>query len=235
MQKSNNQLPFVSIVIPAYNVQKTAVSEVRNVLKLLRSLKLQFEIIVVDDNSTDQTYTFLEKNFKKTNSVRLLKNEKNRGIAQNIRYTYSRALGTYVLLYSIDGDWRYTDIKKLIHQMLKTQADIVIGKRQVKRGYTFKRNVVSFFYNFLPKLFFNVDTIDAGSIKIFKRSLLNQPYISKSVFFEAEIIIRAKCRGKKIISIPVHYSRKKTKNEQTINPILIFRSFIDLVRTRISL
>lgn len=234
MTDKKKDLISVSVVIPTFECQDTAVREISNVLTLLKQTNMEFEIVIVDDNSQDMTYKNLKQKFSKIPSIRLIKNKTNKGIAENIQFAYSLGKNDYILLYSIDGDWRYTDIKKIITHGIKTNSDLVIGKRKIKKGYSFERHIISFFYNFLPLLIFQVNTIDAGSIKMFHKSLLNHKFLSKSIFYESELIIRAKNDKKRVSYVTVGYEKKK-RTKKNINRQHVYNSFLDMLRLRISL
>lgn len=202
---SKKQFSSLSLIIPIFNNEQTAVKQITVCDRILRSFTSEYEIILCDDKSTDNTKAILKKNFEKNKHINLIFHSKNEGVAKTIKSLYYKAKHDYILLFSVDGDWEPEDIKKMLIKLQKSNADIVIGKRY-KTNYTSYRKVVSFFYNFIPRILFGVTTIDAGSIKIIKRALLKKIHIiSNSIFFEAEIIIKAKKAGYTITSVPVHY------------------------------
>jgi len=225
----------VSLVVPVYNGELTVIEQLKLCEKILNSFTKIYEIIVADDNSKDNTPSLLKKNFINSKNFKLLFNKSNTGIASNIQKLYSMAKHEYICLYSADGDWNPYDIKKLIIHSYKNNSDIVIGKRN-KRVYNPYRKIISFCYNFLSKLLFQVDTIDAGSIKVIRRELIHSiPTISKSVFFEAELIIRAKNKGNVISSIPIKFERNREKKRMRGKMKLVITSLIDLINLRLKI
>lgn len=223
----------VSLVVPVFGGELVVINQLKQCEKILNSLTNKYEIIVADDNSGDNTPILLKKNFSGSKNFNLIFNKYNIGIAKNIKKLYSQARYEYVCLYSADGDWNPYDIQKLITYSYKNNADIVIGKRN-KKTYSFYRKIISFSYNFLPKLFFLVDTIDAGSIKVVKKSLFKKiPLLSESVFFEAELIIRAKKDGYTVSSVQVGFERNKEKQGNGGRIKLVIFSLIDLINLRL--
>jgi len=223
----------VSLVVPVYSGELVVINQLKLCEKILSTFTKKYEILVADDNSMDNTSNLLKKNFIDKKNFKLIFNRTNIGIARNIKKLYSLAKYEYICLYSADGDWNPYDIKKLVIHSYKNNSDIVIGKRN-KRVYSPYRRVISFYYNFLPKLLFHVDTIDAGSIKVIRRELIYYiPTISKSVFFEAELIIKAKNKGYVISSIPIKFKRNRGKKRKGGKIKLVITSLIDLINLRL--
>jgi len=231
--KKQNKIPIsVSLVIPIFNNSLTLSTQLRACLKIIDKYCKRYEVIVSNDASYDITEKILNNEFKNNKKLIIYHQKKNLGISKNIRFLYKKARMDYVLLFSIDGAWNPQDIGLLIKSIYSNSADIVIGKRKTK-AYSLVRKTISSIYNNIIYLFFNVNSYDAGSIKIFKRKLINSFSIkSKSVFFEAEMIIRAAKKGYKIVSIPIfHKLTKKTKS--SVNFKLLFFAIIDLLKLRL--
>jgi glycosyltransferase involved in cell wall biosynthesis len=225
----------VSLVIPVFNEETTAVNQLKQCEEILNSFVKKYEIIVADDSSKDQTQGLLKKYFSNNEKFSLIFNKRNMGIASNIKQLYRAAKYEYICLYSVDGDWNPYDIKKLITHSYHTKSDIVIGKRN-KSTYSYFRKIISYYYNFLPKLLFHIDTIDAGSIKVIKKSLFEKiNLLSKSVFFEAELIIKAKNKEYVISYLPISFKKNKAEKETFSKIKLAIISLIDLIKLRLKI
>lgn len=224
----------ISLVIPLFNNEKTLVQELHACEKIMKEMCSAYEIIVSDDKSTDNSAPLLKKHFYKRKPFKILFNKKNLGIAKNIHQLYNKAKYPYIVLFSVDGDWETKDIKKLLLATKRSNADIVIGKRTYT-SYSLYRKIISFSYNLLSFVMFQVHTFDAGSIKIFRRELFQKtPIISKSVFFEAEFIIRTAKHGAKIIDIPVTFKKSGDNLALGGKIPLVIASFADLIRLRLT-
>lgn len=222
----------ISFVIPLFNNDRTLVNELHTCISILKKRVSQFEVIVCNDGSTDQSGTLLSKHFKNTPHVRFLNHKENLGIAPTLRHLYREAKLDYIFLYSIDGDWNPQDIYHMLTTLEKSRADIVIGVRS-QTNYTHYRKIVSFLYNYLPHILFGIKTHDAGSIKIIKKSLINTiPLSSKGVFFEAEIILKAAKRGYHIaLCHNIHYRKRiprAGRGAALKNVVLSFKDMIHL-------
>jgi glycosyltransferase involved in cell wall biosynthesis len=223
----------ISLIIPTYNNEETIVGQLRSCEKILESMYNDYEIIISDDLSKDKTVKLLKKSFYGNENFRLIFQKKNLGIGKNIKYLYKSAKKDYVILYSADGEWNPNDIKEMLLVRETQKADLVIGKRIKKEGYNFRRNIVSLFFRLLTLLFFYVDTVDAGSIKLVKREILSEPLLSESIFLEAEIIIKAKQNGYRVISLPVRYKKPEEMSGSAGKFSVIFHAFADLIKFRV--
>lgn len=229
------QFPYsVSLVIPLYNNEKTLKGQLKKCNDVLNTLCKKYEIIICEDGSTDNSKKLLEEKFQKE-PFKLIVHNKNLGIARTTRELYKKARYDYVLLFSVDGDWNTLDIKKLLLFLKKTKSNIVIGKRN-HANFTFYRKIISISYNVLCYLFFQVKTEDAGSIKVMSNKILkNTTLTSKSVFSDAEIIIRASKKGHKINSTPVYFKKREKKSGSGGKASLVIASFVDLIKLRFTL
>lgn len=233
LMKKTSIKPTVSVTIPVFNNEKTIIGEIKGCKNILSKYCDKFEIIVGEDKSTDKTRTLLKKYYGNDKHIRLLFYHANKGVAGNIKHLYAQARYQYILLYVGDGDWRLQDIEILLKTLLSTQADVVIGKRIKKGGYTIYRQVVTFLHKFLPRLLFGVDTVDAGSIKIYSKELFTKlPIISKSIFHDAEFIIRAKRSGAVIATCPVSYQKPKKSSGTAANVRMLLPAFADMLKLR---
>lgn len=224
----------ISLVIPIYNNIKTLKYQIDSCYKILSSFAQKFEIIIIDDGSFDGSKETLQKNFASKKYFHLIFHKQNLGIAPTIYELYKKASYNYIVLYSADGDWNTGDIKKLIMEAKTYSSDIIIGRRN-KNAYTVYRRLISFFYNRITSLLFAVNPIDAGSIKMFKKEIfLKTKPASRSLFFEAEMIVKAVNLGYKLTVVPVSYHKAK-KSSGTAGKISnVIYSFWDLVKFRLS-
>lgn len=231
---TNKKTDFsLSIVIPIYNNEKSLKRELESIEEFVKSFTKQYEIVITDDKSTDDSKAIL-KSFEKRKGFRVYFNKQNLGIAGNLKKLYSLARLEYVLLYSVDGDWNYKDIYVLSEKAFTSKADIVIGNRLSKTGYSTYRRMITGLYNLFPIVLFGVDTIDAGSIKVFKRKVYRKMKIrSESVFADAEFIIKASKKKYIIESVTVHYSKRDFDKKSSISLTLVKESFIDMLRMRL--
>jgi len=201
--------PSISIISPIYNDISTVPEFLPKLEKMVSNQFDRWEIVLVDDGSVDGSRAWVERYIRNKKYFRLRLHRKNLGIAKTYRELYGQAKNDIIVLFSLDGGWDPRDAVKLAQTVIDSGADIVVGVRK-KKIYTPWRMVVSFFYNTLTQVIFGVTTMDAGSIKAFRREVVRKvPIISNGVFDEAERLIRAKRMGYSVSYIPIHHAYAK--------------------------
>ena len=212
-----------SIVIPVYNEVQN-VSELYSRLKsVLSKLKKSYEIIFIDDGSTDNTYKVLEKINDKT--VKIIKFRKNFGQTAAWDAGFKHAQGNFII--TMDGDLQNDphDIPKLIKK-LRESYDVVSGRR-VKRKDNFSKKLFSLFSRQLRKFIINDNVHDSGcSLKIYKKECFKDLDLHGEMHrYITEILA---LRGFKIGEVKVnHLPRKKGKTKY--NLIRLPKGFLDLI------
>jgi glycosyltransferase involved in cell wall biosynthesis len=192
----------LSALFPAYNEAGNIVPVIEEADSALRNSGYSYEIIVLDDASTDRTWTLLNELTTRIPGLKLLRHERNRGIRVTLDDLFAAATGERLFHNGSDGQWKTTEVLRML-PLAEDGRTIVIGRRKEKH-YGWWRSFVSGMYNVLPGLLFGVRVHDAGSIKLFPRKLLTdvRPQ-SQSVFREGERLIRAARAGYRIVAIDV--------------------------------
>jgi len=117
------QFSAVSVIIPAYNEEKTIGNVISETILIMNNLLLPYEIIVVNDGSTDKTGQIAYKH-----KATVLSNEKNRGKGYSIRKALQHSQGNIIVTIDSDGEHKPKEIPDLINPLLEG-ADIVTGSR----------------------------------------------------------------------------------------------------------
>ena len=212
-----------SIIIPVYNEEQN-VRELYSKLKyVMQKLRKSFEIIFIDDGSTDNTYRTLAKINDKT--VKIIKFRKNFGQTATWDAGFKHAQGKFII--TMDGDLQNDpkDIPKLIKK-LKEGYDVVSGWR-VKRKDGFSKKLFSLFSRQLRKLIIDDKIHDSGcSLKIYKKECFEDLDLHGEMHrYIAEILA---LKGYKIGEVKVnHLPRRKGKTKY--NFIRLPKGFLDLI------
>ena len=110
----------VSVLIPTYNVERFVEKAVRSIMQQTYT---NLEIIIVDDCSTDNTFTILEKLAKEDNRIKLYKNEVNKKIVETLNFALTQATGKYIA--RMDGDdYSYPNRIEILHNYLQKNQEI---------------------------------------------------------------------------------------------------------------
>ena len=144
---------ILSIIIPTYNEQKTII----DVLKKINDNKpnlFKYEIIVIDDGSTDDSRKLLENNKHLYN--KLLFNETNRGKGFSVKKGLIESSGTHVIFQDADFEYDPVEFKKFEKIFSDFDADGIIGSRFVYSNYTRSHNILNKIGNTILTFIFNI-------------------------------------------------------------------------------
>lgn len=195
----------LSIIIPIYNEKKTLFE----ILKKVESVKLDNidkEIILVDDCSIDGTKDILEKFESK---YKVFYHKQNQGKGAALRTGFSQAVGDFIIIQDADLEYNPQEYSKLLEPLLKDEADIVYGSRNLKRNPRFKKTYYwgGLFLSFLNNIFYRSHLKDTYTCyKMFKNSVLKNLETKSNGFeFEAEITAKALKKGYRIKEVAINY------------------------------
>lgn len=227
-QASALPITSISMVIPAYNDETTIAKLVQDTDCLLKEMSNDYEIVLLNDGSKDNTLAILHDLAKRFPSVRVINHEVNQGYGKTIKELYYA--GTKQLVMSLPGDYQFAP-KELITmaQGLRTH-DFVIGHR-VKRNDPPRRLLQSAIYNLMLRIFYGISFKDVNSIKLFRREILNKITLeSDTPFVDAELCIRAHRAGFKVIEIPIDHLPRLSTGASGGKISVITDTFGDLIR-----
>lgn len=226
----------VSIIVPAYNEQATIIE----LLAEVRQQKIdgvQFEVIVIDDGSTDGTGALLEKHPELYN--RLLRQPKNSGKGAAVLAGLQVATGEYILFQDADLEYSPSYYKTLLHPVLAFGADIVMGSRfmvaQYVRVQFFWHKVGNLLITTIFNLLFNTTFTDIYSCYLLYRRELVNPSTLRTKGWEqhAEILCNAVRRAKVIYDVPISYHGRSYAEGKKIKPTSVIPVFFTILRCRI--
>jgi dolichol-phosphate mannosyltransferase len=205
----------VSVVLPAYNEEPNIESAVERCLEVLPKLTRDFEVIVVDDGSSDGTANVAQRIVDERHPrVRLLRHDRNLGYGAAIANGFGEA--RLELMFYTDADNQF-DIGELEWFLpLIEQYDVVVGFR-VYRYDRVLRSITSWFYNRLVNVLFRVRVRDVDcAFKLFRSEVINKIDMESDDFFiDTELVARARKWNFRIAEKGVrHYPR--TAGETTV-------------------
>lgn len=200
-------MPKVSVIVPTYNEETTILT----VLKAVRGQSVAgvtFEIVVVDDGSTDGTGALLESNPRLYD--RLVR-KTNGGKGSAVRAGLKEATGDYVLFQDADLEYDPADYAKLLLPVVRFDADAVMGSRFVApeftRVYYFWHKIGNSLITLIFNAFHNTTFTDIYSCYLlFRRSLINpDELVSDGWGQHAEILSRVVAHSGSMYEVPISY------------------------------
>lgn len=220
----------ISVIVPAYNEQATILT-VLGTVREQRIEGVEFEVIVVDDGSTDGTSALLEANPSLYD--KMIKLPQNSGKGAAVIAGLKVANGQYVLFQDADLEYSPTYYAALIYPVQTFNADIVIGSRFIPVQYVrvqyFWHKVGNKTVTFLFNILFNTTFTDIYTCYLlYRRDLVPyQDLLSRGWEQQAELLCRAMHRAKVVYEVPVSYhgrsyeEGKKIKARHAISVILM--------------
>jgi hypothetical protein len=202
-------LTTLSIVMPVYNEKATIAQVVRTVLQA--EARLQKELVIVDDFSTDGTREVLKEVEREARGrIKLYFHERNQGKGAALRTGFAQATGDVVLVQDADLEYDPSDYPVLLDPILHGRADAVFGNRfhggahRVLYFWHFQANkFLTLFCNLLCNL--NLSDMEVG-YKAFRREVLEAIRLRSDRFgFEPEVTIKVAKLGCRIYEVPIAY------------------------------
>lgn len=218
-------MPGISVIIPFFNEEKNLPKLHKEIITALKKTKLSFEIIYVDDGSTDNSLAFLKKAIRKNKAAKVIKLRRNFGQTPATMAGLDKATGKLVAFLDADLQNDPNDIIKLLNYLTK-DTEAVVGWRKNRRDSTL-HNFSTKMINFLTQKVFRVPLHDMGcSLKVIKRSSLGT--FTMYGEFHRLLPILLYWRGVKIKEVEVsHRPRKYGKSKY--NYFKIIRFLLDLI------
>ena len=221
----------LSVFLPAYNEANNVREAVEGVASVLQMLDYDYEIIVVNDGSQDDTGKLVREMIPDIANLRLEEHFPNRGYGGALKAGFAAAQGELIAFVPADNQFDFSEISLMLDKI--NDADIVSGYR-VNRHDTFMRRVNAFGWNALVHLFFGhlCRDIDCG-FKLFRRDDVDRVTVeSNGAMIDTELLARARSYGYRIAEVPVTHL-PRTAGEATGAKIeVILRAFRDLLSFR---
>lgn len=202
----------MSVVLPAYNEEKNIREAVRRTQAFLRKRFKAYEILVVDDGSTDATAIIVKDMSRSDNRVHLLSHGINRGYGTALRTGFGAAQGRLVFYTDTDNQYDISELDSFF-PLLK-RFDIVAGYR-LKHSDPTMRIIISAVYNLLIRIILGLKIRDVDcSFKLYKRQVFRNITLKcMTGLIDAEVLIKAKKKGFTVTQLGVrHYPRTQGKS-----------------------
>ena len=200
---------LLSVVMPVYNECHT----ISEVIRRVRRCGVPFELIIVDDASTDGTREILEQ-FSLDRDIRLLLHDKNQGKGAALKTGFAQVRGDIVLVQDADLEYDPAEYLKLIQPIVEGQADVVFGSRFIgdsHRVLYFWHAAGNRLLTLLSNIATNLNLTDIESCyKVFRRDIIERigPTLEEKRFgIEPELTAKvARIPGVRIYERPISYS-----------------------------
>ncbi len=211
MNKENHPKTDISIVIPLYNEQDSLAELHQRIVKVITSMGRSYEIVFVDDGSTDNSASVIENLISQDSYTKLLQFRKNYGKAAGLAAGFEYASGTYVITMDADLQDDPNEIPNLIAK-LEEGYDLVSGWKKIRHDPFIKKHT-SKIYNYFTSVFSGLKLHDFNcGLKAYKLDVVKSLHVYGEM--HRYLPVMAHHNGFRVTEIPVkHFERKHGKSK----------------------
>ena len=223
----------LSIVLPAYNEEENIAAAVRAVSQVAQTLGRDYEILVVNDGSKDNTGQIVRDLEPQVPGLRLVEHYPNRGYGGALKAGFRAATKDLIAFVPADNQFVFSEVDELLEKLRAENAQIVCGYRHDRQD-PFMRRLNAFGWNSLVRLLFGYlcRDIDCG-FKLFHRQVLERVnLVSSGAMIDTEFLAGARARGMRIAEVPVTHRPRVAGEATGANLKVIIKAFRDLLRFR---
>jgi glycosyltransferase involved in cell wall biosynthesis len=203
---SESRPPLLSVIVPCYNERAT----VAELLRRVKEVPIDKEIIVVDDKSTDGSKDVVAALAQQWPEIRHILQPVNQGKGAALRRGIEEARGDIVIIQDADLEYDPDEYPKLIQPIVDGYADVVFGSRfegYPRRVMLYWHRLGNNFLTFLSNAMTNLDLTDMETCyKVFRREVIQSIRLRSNRFgFEPEVTAKVARRGYRIYEVPISY------------------------------
>jgi glycosyltransferase involved in cell wall biosynthesis len=215
----NRDDPLVSVIIPVFNEELTIGNIIERVKLVLRKLGFSYEIIVVDDFSTDRSREFSEKQ-----GVKFYSFKKHMGKGYALRTGFAKAKGNIITTIDSDGSHRPEELPSLLNPILEDKADLVIGSRYLNQNPAAakKLNAIGVrLFNFLIRVFTGTAVSDSQSgYRVMKSKILENMNLKSGGYeIESEMLVKTARQVFRVVEVPISFEQR-TYGTSRLDPVI---------------
>lgn len=221
------KLRSISIVFPAYNDSQTIPSLIKKALALGPRISTSFEIIVVNDGSTDSTNAVLTRLATKHTQLTIVQHSRNKGYGAALRSGFQTATKEWVFYTDGDGQYDPDELPALIEKQ-KEGVDVVNGYK-IARADGIVRKIIGYCYNQLLHRIYPISISDIDcDFRLIRTSLLKKVLLtSQSGTICLELILNLQKAGAHFAEAAVHHYPRRHGSSQFFHPSHLIKTFTE--------
>lgn len=238
MNNSEEKIPFLTVIIPAYNEEKRIGQSLKEIYKFLKTKDYTWEILVVDDGSKDKTIEVSKESVPEAN-IRIEKNPVNMGKGATIKNGMLLAKGKYRLFSDADLSTPIEELDKMLPYM-QSGYSVAIGSRALKESklevrQPIYREMMGRMFNLIVRILLigNIKDTQCG-FKLFSDEAAEKIFKIQKLSgfsFDVEVLFLARKFGFKIKEVPVRWINSPASKVSPIKDSL--KMFFDLIKIRL--
>jgi glycosyltransferase involved in cell wall biosynthesis len=204
-------LESLSIVFPMFNEKQYIGRTIEKTLDVLKDVTDDYEIIIVDDASTDGCGQIADELSRRNPCIKVAHHQKNRKLGGSLKTGFNLVRKKYALYFDMDMPFDLLEIRRAAGILFEERADFISVYRLNRGADGIKRYIYSLVYNFFIRCLFDLKIKDINfSFKLIRTDLLRRLNLSsEGSFIDAEILIKAKRSKAKIVQFGTQYFPRK--------------------------
>lgn len=231
---------MLSLIIPCYNEGLKLTLNIQEIKEYLKESKItEYEIIVVNDGSIDNTLQTLHRVEKETDKIKVVSYDINRGKGYAVKKGIEQSIGEWIIFMDADLSTKLTAIEEVINKSKDDKYDVIIGSRRHKdtmlsKAQNLPRKIVGKTCSILTNIIIPLNIKDTQcGFKAFKgdfaREMIKVQTLDRFAF-DVEYLYISKINNKKILEIPVVWENDEDSKVSVIKSSVRF--FSDLLKLR---
>ena len=227
--KSLQAGPLLTVLMPAWNEQENLAANVPLLMAKLDDLAVDYELLIVDDGSTDQTPRLADELAARNPRARVVHHGRNQGIGRALYTGFQHACGRLTLFIPADLALELDEIEKYLNVAGETR--VVVGLRSDRRGTSAARRLVSWANIALVRTLFCMPVHQFQYICLWPTRLLSGISIDypDSAFLQAEVLIKARDLGYDFAEVDIQYMPRARGRASGARTRLVLRSARDML------
>lgn len=225
--------PLLSVIIPCYNEART----IRDVLRQVREVDIDKEIIVVDDHSSDNSYALLQVEAEHDARLHVIRHPRNAGKGAAIRTALRAARGQIVVIQDADLEYDPQDFYELIRPIVEGRVSVVFGSRFLGRhtGMYFWNAIGNKGLTFITNFLYNAWISDMETCyKAMRTDIMRSLDLrSRDFGIEPEMAAKVLRQGHRVFEVPISYFGRTYEEGKKIRKRDGFKAIGTLLRYRL--
>ncbi|MBI4058780.1 glycosyltransferase [Candidatus Microgenomates bacterium] len=222
----------ISVVIPAFNEVATLEKVAISAKFVLQKMKMDYEIVLVNDGSTDGTDKIINKLTKNNKRIRAVHHKQNRGFTGAMRTCFNSAKKRLIFLAPADGQFNFTELPDFLEAV--RGYDGAFGYR-IKLNETIMRKIFSWGFHFLSRILFDIKFREISTVSIWRRQLVQSIKIEsedKSANFLPEMTYKCLKLKARFAEVPIHWHKRRggSSKGELVRPMVIPRTLVQMAK-----
>lgn len=224
----------LSVVIPAYNEKSTIEKVVSEVLSELKKLKIDFEIVLVNDGSRDNTGNIIDKIVKRNKKIRAIHHKENKGFTGAMKTCFQSAQKHFIFLAPADGAFDFKQLPKFIEAIKGYDAATAYIIRN-EEDFATRLKIIIFHWPFLflSRNLLGIKLREFSSVSLWRRRVFESFEIEspdRSAMFLPELISKAFAKKYKFAEVEIKWNRRRGGEAKGAKFSVAFRTLFAMLK-----